>query len=145
MEEKNKQYFDKINSEVKEKRMFKEKNNNVCKYCGCNNPLIMTIEHKVPIIRGGDDSEKNKACSCYVCNQLKGALTDKEFKKYMKSLKILYGLYKVTVKIVDVNVDFNPEYYPDFGKIIVNPGPENHEKEKEQEKSKIRLEKDTTR
>ena len=70
---------------------------NVCVYCGCNNPLMLTVDHKKPKRRGGKDDEKNLQSCCWVCNQLKGSLTDKEFKQYMKALKILFKLCKIKI------------------------------------------------
>ena len=103
---------EKIGKIVADKRNFKNSKKNVCKYCNCNNPLIMTIEHSIPLSRGGEDNEKNKECVCWVCNQLKGALKPKEFKVYIKTLINLYNLHKVNIIFNKFNINFNPNYYP---------------------------------
>ena len=72
MERKDKQEVAKY---VEKKKKIKKKNNNTCKYCKCNNQLIMTVDHRIPKIRGGDNSEKNMDCVCNICNRLKGGLT----------------------------------------------------------------------
>lgn len=74
---------------------LKKKLGEKCVYCGCNNTLVLNIDHKKPTKRGGLDDDKNKQVTCFTCNYLKGALTDKEFKEYMKALKILKDLNKI--------------------------------------------------
>lgn len=104
----------KTTEEVKEKKKFKEKNGNKCVYCGCTNKLMLTIDHIIPLVRGGPDTDENKQVCCYICNQLKGPLNDEEFKEYMMALEILQELTKVRL---DINIDpivFNQQYYPDF-------------------------------
>lgn len=100
-----------------EKREFKKKMGNKCVYCGCTNPLILTIDHIIPLIRGGLDISKNKQVCCFICNQLKGALTDEEFKKYMVALEILYDLTKFRLDITldkKTSMVYKPHHYPDF-------------------------------
>ena len=54
--------------------------NNHCYYCGTlllnNND---SIDHKIPIIRGGSNWPNNLCLTCLSCNKRKGVLTDKEF------------------------------------------------------------------
>ena len=95
-----------------EKRDFKDSRGNVCYYCKSNNPMIMTIDHKTPISRGGADDKDNMVCCCFICNHLKGSLTVNEFRKYMSSLRKLYELSKLSV---DIEVRYN---YKDWH----NPG-----------------------
>lgn len=82
-------------------QMFLE--NNKCHYCihemilekrSMKTPIkgdSATIEHKIPISRGGSNSRDNKVLACYNCNADKGWLTDEEYfavlavrKKYEK-------------------------------------------------------------
>jgi len=85
-----------------------------CVYCGCTNPLVLTIDHKTPLCKGGDDSEKNKQVCCWTCNQLKGALTHAEFRKYQICLSKMFDLQKVKLfyKENKVQVKFFPEFTP---------------------------------
>lgn len=38
-----------------------------------------TLDHKIPIIRGGDTTKANMVTCCDECNNLKGDMTDVEF------------------------------------------------------------------
>jgi 5-methylcytosine-specific restriction endonuclease McrA len=52
-----------------------------CKYCGKRlNRYTATIDHVIPLSKGGKDSKKNRVLACYECNQEKGdkILTGKE-------------------------------------------------------------------
>jgi 5-methylcytosine-specific restriction endonuclease McrA len=50
---------------------------NVCFYCGEAKPL--TIEHKVPLVRGGSDDIANIVPACGSCNSKKGRRTAREY------------------------------------------------------------------
>lgn len=93
----------------------KIKNNKQCVYCGCNNPLMLTVDHKVPVSRGGTNDLVNLQPCCWICNQLKGSLTVIEFKKYLKALKILHELVKLKIVFPQrLELKFSPAYYPDY-------------------------------
>ncbi len=98
--------------EVKKNLKLKKKNGNRCVYCDCTNQLILTIDHKMPVSRGGKETESNKQIACFICNQLKGSLTDSEFKKYLKCLYELKNLGKLKVEILPPKVVFNAAHYP---------------------------------
>lgn len=50
---------------------------NVCFYCGEARPL--TVDHKIPIARGGADNIENIVPSCARCNSRKNIKTAREF------------------------------------------------------------------
>lgn len=61
-----------------------------CAYCRCpidyrmNLPLIeigraVTIDHVVPLSRGGENVASNRVAACYTCNQMKNNLSADEF------------------------------------------------------------------
>ena len=50
-----------------------------CKYC--HNTDNLTIDHKIPKIKGGSNDIKNLQCLCKKCNGLKSDLTDKQVKQ----------------------------------------------------------------
>ncbi len=48
-----------------------------CQFCG-RSDLPLTVDHVVPISRGGEDSWENLVCACVVCNNRKGDRTPEE-------------------------------------------------------------------
>lgn len=48
-----------------------------CVYCGSKEKI--TIEHAVPLIRGGVHDRSNLVAACFSCNAAKGAMTPEEF------------------------------------------------------------------
>ena len=100
---------------VEWKNKIRAKLEEKCVYCGCTNPLFLTIDHKLPLIRGGTDEDSNLVIACFPCNSLKGALTSEEFDAYMKSLVALHELKKVKIIWPErIGVDFKSHHYPSF-------------------------------
>jgi len=59
---------------------------NKCYYCGdLFKNKYLHIEHKTPISRGGLSNPGNLCVACKDCNMKKGVMTEKEFKKHLKS------------------------------------------------------------
>ena len=58
-EEFEKAKFEKKRKGIRNNKLKKSLGEN-CVYCECNNVLILTIDHLKPLVRGGDDSNKNK-------------------------------------------------------------------------------------
>lgn len=53
-----------------------------CWYCGVTPPeKEMTIDHVVPISRGGQSNQKNLVPCCMLCNSAKGSLRVEEFRE----------------------------------------------------------------
>jgi len=50
---------------------------------------VISIDHKVPICKGGSSKKDNLVACCYNCNILKGTKSEEEFKKL---IKILYKI-----------------------------------------------------
>lgn len=113
-DEKKEEIQKKLKERVIKKTKVKKKNKGICKYCGCNNPLMMTVDHRVPLVRGGADSEENMDCVCFICNYIKGPLNEAEFKKYFKALKNLRSIYKIKLVIQDPKLEFSMHNYPGF-------------------------------
>lgn len=58
----------------------------LCAYCGCRvftgrygGPQLATIDHKIPLSRGGTWKRFNLTCACKGCNELKADMTATEF------------------------------------------------------------------
>lgn len=81
-----------FNTKVTFKEMVLKKDGYVCKYC---NGFGNTIDHVVPISKGGKTTFSNCVCACENCNKEKGNLSVEEFmnikknkvKKILKSFK----------------------------------------------------------
>ena len=97
---------------LREKEEVKKKFNYTCVYCGCTNKIVLTVDHKIPLIRGGLNEYANLECACVLCNQLKGNMTDIEFKKYLKAINTLASLKKMYVKVENVQISFKPGDIP---------------------------------
>ena len=54
-----------------------EKDGHKCHYCG--NPEHLTIDHRLPISRGGSDDDDNLVACCKSCNSSKGTKSYDEF------------------------------------------------------------------
>lgn len=94
------------------KAKLKNKLGNICVFCGCTNKLMLTIDHIQPLIRGGRDEDYNKQVVCYFDNQIKGALNNTEYRKYLKSLCVLKELCKLKVKFEEPKLEFKSWHYP---------------------------------
>lgn len=99
---------------VKAKRRIT--NGKACVYCGCTNPLIMTVDHKTPLSRGGKDTKENKQPCCFVCNNLKSGLLHSEAVEYFKALKKLHRLCKIRISNLPQRIElkFSQQHHPDF-------------------------------
>lgn len=59
------------------------RDNHTCVYCGTNAEL--TIDHVIPISRGGKTSFENCVAACRTCNHKKGSRTPREANMFLKS------------------------------------------------------------
>ncbi len=58
-----------------------------CGYCGTPlPPSALTLDHRVPIARGGAFNLENLLPSCFVCNERKGCLTEEEYRQLLALL-----------------------------------------------------------
>lgn len=66
------------------KRQIWERQHEKCAYCGTRRQLKhMTVDHIIPLSRGGADDESNMCCACKNCNRLKANLLPTEFSQYL--------------------------------------------------------------
>ena len=62
--------------------------NGVCHYCGGTfPPSELTMDHIVPLIRGGRSTRGNVAPACKECNNRKKHLLPMEWEEYLKNVK----------------------------------------------------------
>lgn len=54
-----------------------------CIFCG-NEGRQMTVDHDIPLSRGGEHEESNFCIACHTCNNDKNTMTAKEYKEYRK-------------------------------------------------------------
>jgi 5-methylcytosine-specific restriction protein A len=60
----------------------------VCHFCGAKmSPKELTMEHLVPLIRGGKSTKGNVVPACKECNNRKKYLLPIEWQEYLDSLK----------------------------------------------------------
>lgn len=60
----------------------------LCHYCGKNfSPDELTMDHLVPIVRGGKSTRGNVVPACKECNNRKKYLLPVEWEEYLETLK----------------------------------------------------------
>lgn len=75
--------------ELRESQWWKNrKGEGLCNYCGKRvNPRELTMDHIVPLIRGGKSVKSNLAPACAECNAKKKYMLPIEWAEYMENLK----------------------------------------------------------
>lgn len=56
-----------------------------CYYCGCQLAIELTVDHLIPLSRGGTWERANLVCSCILCNLSKGSMTEAEFRQEVRA------------------------------------------------------------
>jgi hypothetical protein len=85
---------------------FKKNNPGVCYYCGKHvEGKDKTVDHKIPIIRGGKTWYSNLVIACKRCNRNKSNMTDAEYMEYLYSNKNKQYKRKVLDEIKDKTVN----------------------------------------
>lgn len=60
----------------------------ICHYCGGTfSPAELTMDHLVPIVRGGKSSRGNVVPACKKCNSKKNYLLPMEWEEYVKGAR----------------------------------------------------------
>ncbi len=75
--------------ELRNSQWWKRKRESgVCHYCGKKvNPRELTMDHIVPIIRGGKSTKGNVVPVCKACNDRKKYLLPIEWEEYLERLR----------------------------------------------------------
>ena len=53
-----------------------------CAYCGCK--ILIEIDHRIPLTRGGSNLIDNILPACRRCNRRKGTMTEEEFRSFLQ-------------------------------------------------------------
>jgi 5-methylcytosine-specific restriction endonuclease McrA len=57
-----------------------------CAYCGTRLPVSeLTLDHRVPLARGGKNALPNLVVACRTCNSRKGQRTESDFAAYIRA------------------------------------------------------------
>ncbi len=75
--------------QIRKKQWWKNKlNQGICYYCGKKfPPSELTMDHIVPIIRGGKSTKGNLVTACKECNNKKKHMLPIEWEEYINKIK----------------------------------------------------------
>lgn len=75
--------------ELRRSQWWKRKcDRGICFYCGCRVPAReLTMDHIIPIARGGKTTKGNLAPACKTCNNQKKQLLPMEWEAYLERLR----------------------------------------------------------
>lgn len=69
------------------KRQIHDRQNGLCAYCGRHrNIKYMTVDHIIPLSKGGTDDISNLQCTCKMCNRLKDNMLPHEFTAFVRCI-----------------------------------------------------------
>lgn len=70
-----------------DKRRIYDRQNGLCAYCGQHrNIKYMTVDHIIPLSKGGTDDTENLQCTCKLCNRLKDNMLPHEFTLFIRGI-----------------------------------------------------------
>jgi len=97
------------NSELTIIKNFKKSNPHICTYCNKSIPSTetVTIDHKIPVCKGGKTVPENLTISCYPCNREKDDLTVEEYAIYKQKQDNILENYEVNIVINELVVMHN--------------------------------------
>ena len=99
---------------------FKKESEKVCYYCGKQivNKGELTVDHVVPVSKGGETAKDNFVISCKACNTEKASLNAEryaEFLSIMSTMEENNGALEVVEKAIggfkEIMINFNGELY----------------------------------
>ena len=75
--------------EMRDSQWWKRKRSTgLCYYCGGKfKPADLTMDHLVPVVRGGKSAQGNLVPACKDCNNKKKYLLPTEWEEYLETLK----------------------------------------------------------
>lgn len=105
----------------------KNLNNPICVYCGRNiYTNILSIDHKIPYVKGGKTEIGNLTVCCTYCNEGKDNLTQNQYLKLFPEKRKIYDMFKYQEDIIDILIlkfkinNTKDRIIRDFGENIFN-------------------------
>jgi hypothetical protein len=99
---------------------FKKESEKVCHYCGkqINNKDELTVDHVIPVSKGGENAKDNFVISCKTCNREKANLSPERYTEFLNIIKImsesadmLESIEKAIAGLKEIIIGFNGEIY----------------------------------
>ena len=99
---------------------FKKESDKVCNYCGkqITKKEELTVDHVVPISKGGENVKENFVISCKTCNLEKANLSAERYGEFLNIIKVmsessgvLESVEKVMAGLKEMIINFNGELY----------------------------------
>jgi len=70
-----------------EKRKIYNRQHGLCAYCGRRRRIChMTVDHIIPLSKGGADNLDNMQCTCKACNKFKSDMMPDEFTEIIRRI-----------------------------------------------------------
>lgn len=73
------------------RKMVLERDNCICYFCGNYGD---TLEHLLPISKGGKTNLENCVCACKKCNEQKGNMTESQYQKWLNDQHLKEEKYR---------------------------------------------------
>ena len=100
---------------------FKKEAEKVCHYCGkqINNKDELTVDHVIPVSKGGEHAKDNFVISCKACNSEKASLNVERYTEFLNIIQImsensggvLESVEKAINGLKEIIISFNGELY----------------------------------
>ena len=99
---------------------FKKESDRVCHYCGKQiaNKEDLTVDHVIPISKGGENSTDNFVIACKACNREKANLNVERYSEFLNIVKImgesagvLESIENVINSLKEIVISFNGDLY----------------------------------
>ena len=99
---------------------FKKESENICYYCGkkITSKDDLTVDHVVPVSKGGENAKDNFVISCKACNREKSNLSVERYAEFLNIIKaisdssnMLESIEKAINGLKEIIIGFNGEIY----------------------------------
>lgn len=85
---KKQKYMRRALGEITQETILELEKENKCYYCGKECKEDKTLDHKLPVTRGGTNSKENLVVACRSCNCSKNNKTEEEYKRWKNENKM---------------------------------------------------------